>query len=480
MSTFKHRFLTGSVYSFSGMIFVQIFSVGLSVVLARLLGPHDLGILTILGKIGLVVVPLTIFGINVALTKYIAEYKIKDKGSLSRLLPTATMLVLCFSIVVSIIYFLLSDTIAIKIYNMPVIGFFIKISAIFLTLNGLVYIGTATLQGFQRIKTLSVLNVLMNALNLPIYFIFIWEMGLLGAVIAGVVSIVINLIITSKCVKNTLQQENVKLNIVFDRKIRGVLLKFSFPLFLSILVLRPADLFAISYLSVATGFESAGFYRIAAGLSRLILFIPAALTIPLLPMFSELYASNMDKQNIVSRIIKLVILICLPISLAIGLGARYIISLLYGQEYVGAALLTYILCISAFIDSIAIVIVSLLHGTGRTWHGLGIDIFQAILIVFGSYYFIGIYGLIGIGYANLLKISLLIIILIFYMNKKSELNIKLLELPLILAVLFITSSFFVIKYVQIVYVILFFIVIILIEMLTLSTSDKELIRKTFK
>jgi O-antigen/teichoic acid export membrane protein len=363
---------------------------------------------------------------------------------------------------------------------MPVIGFFIKINAIFLTLNGLAYIATATLQGFQRIKTLSVINVLMNALNLPIYFIFIWEMGLLGAVIAGVVSIVINLIITIKCVKDALQQENVKLNIVFDRKIRGILLKFSFPLFLSILVLRPADLFAISYLSVATGFESAGLYRIAAGLSRLILFIPAALTLPLLPMFSELYASNMDKQNIVSRIIKLVILICLPISLAIGLGARYIISLLYGQEYVGAAFLTYILCISAFVDSIAIVIVSLLHGTGRTWHGLGIDIFQAIVIVATSYYFISLFGLIGIGYANLLKISLLTPLLIFYLTKKSELDSKLLKSSLILAVLVITSSFFVMRYNQIAYFILFIIIVIIIEIFLLSSSDKELIGKAFK
>ena len=462
------------------MIFVQIFTIVLSVVLARLLGPHDLGVLTIIGRIGLVVVPLTIFGINVAVTKYIAEYKIKDKDSLSRLLSTATILVLCFSIIISIIYFLLSDTIAIKIYNTPEIGLFIKIGAIFLSLNGLVYIGTATLQGFQKIKTISLLNVFITVLNLPIYFIFIWKMGLLGAVIAAVVSLIINLFITSKCVKDTLQQENVKINFVFDKKLRSVLLKFSFPLFLSILVLRPADLFAISYLSLTTGFESAGLYRIAAGLSRLILFIPAAFTLPLLPMFSELYASNMDKRNIVSRIVKLTILICLPISLSIGLGAKFIISILYGQDYVAAAFLAYILCISAFIDSIAMVIVSLLHGTGRTWHGLAIDIYQAIVIVAASYYFISMFGLIGIGYANLLKISLLTPLLIFYLIKKSELDIKLLKSSLILAVLFIASSFFVMKYDQIAYFILFIIIVVISEIFLLSSSDKELIGKVFK
>lgn len=472
--------MLGSAYSLIGTIFVQIFGIGHSIILARLLGPHDLGILTILTRIGLVVTPLTIFSINIALTKFIAEYHKKDDYSLNKLISTAIILVLFFSIITSIILFLLSDIIANNIYSEPKIGLFIKINATFLALNGLTLIGNAVLRGFQRIKLVSFVNVVINGLNLPIYFIFILKMGLLGAVLAGVVSLFVNLIITSWLVNGTLQIENVKINILVDKKISRNLIVFSFPLLLSVLVLRPSDLFAISYLSQAIGFESAGLYRIATGLSRLILFIPSSFTLPLLPMFSELYASNSYAKNKLTRIIKLTILLCLPLSLFIGLTSKYIIFLLYGTQYVNAAYLTYILSITAFIDSITIVIVTLLHGTGRTYQALVIDVYQGIVTIIGSYCLISMFGLIGIGYTMLLKLSLLAPLLIFYLARRSEIEISLLKMPTLIALILISLSYLLIIYFNFIYLIIFIILIIIIEFLTLSDDDKSLIYRQIK
>jgi len=113
MSDYKQKLVKGATYIGTSMIVVQILSVISSIILARLLGPENLGILTILRNIGMIVIPLIMCGIPIAMTKFIAEYNVNDPDKLKNTLSTGFTILLVTSLVGSILYYLSSDFVAV-------------------------------------------------------------------------------------------------------------------------------------------------------------------------------------------------------------------------------------------------------------------------------------------------------------------------------------------------------------------------------
>ena len=283
MSDYKEKLLTGTMYILASTIAVQIFHIVISVVNARLLGPEYLGILSILRSIGVIVIPLIMCGIPIAMTKFIAEYKIKDKKTLDPIISTGFTTLVITSIAGSIIYFLLSDIIAIGIYHEPILGLLIRINSIFILSSVLLNLGIAILQGFQKIRTIAILSVINTSIGIPILYVFIIKMSLVGAVIAGVVSGIISLILTLSLLKPLFRHENIKLNLKTDNKFFKKMVTFATPITLSIFIVRPAYLFGITYLSLTQGFVDVGLFHIANSIYNILLFVPGAMSVSLLP-----------------------------------------------------------------------------------------------------------------------------------------------------------------------------------------------------
>jgi len=455
-----------------------------SIILARLLGPENLGVLTILRDIGGIVIPLMTCGIPIAMTKFIAEYNVNDQDKLKNTFSTGFTIIFVFALIGSIIYFLAADFVGVSIYHKPILSTLMKINAIYITLSVLVDFVIGVLQGFQRIKQMAMISIINAAVSLPILYLFIISMGLIGVIVAGAIGVLINLLVVLRFLMPVLHEKRLRFHLNVDKKSIVTLLKYSLPLLLSIIILRPARLYGLSYLGIFCSYTEVGYYRVAMSLHNIVLFIPSALSVPLLPLISELQSDIRKRANMISRIIRLQILAILPVVVGLGLTSKYVLFILYGTKYINADVITYIMLSVAVLSSVFSTLGILLQGTGRTQHILLIDIANASMFVMGSAYLIDLFGVNGFGLLWLFTSLILLVPYIFYLIKTSDIDFNLIKVPMLLSILFLSSGFVLIRSLHGVDLIISAIVMVTslvgIEIAILMDDDKRILIGAFK
>ena len=479
MSYFK-KIAFGTFHSISAMVIIRILSIISSVIIVRLLGPVNLGIYSIFQNIHAIFDSLSQSSSSTSIVKYTAEYRKVNKKVLETFLSTAVISLFCMSVSIGILYFLLSDIIANKIYAEPIIALLMKISSITLVLSVFINIGTGILQGLQKIKQVAMLSIINTVIAIPVTYFFIVQMGLVGAVISSIMCALINISFAFYLVRKYLKVENIQPKVEVKKTHITELFNYSLPLFLGTIILRPARLYGQTLLALTHDFAEVGYFKVAFGLYNLMSFLPAAISVPLLPLVSEIHASKtIEHSYIYSKILKIVILVVLPASIVTGLLSKYIIIGLYSDKYIDAIFIAHLMIISAFFGSITSLLENLLLGIGKTWKILYTNIYMSVTFVLSSYFFIRNYGPIGLGMAWLIVDATLLPFYLYYAHKKSYINLSLLKLPLILSIMFLSISFIVQIYldgVQLVFfTICYLFLILIIEYIILDEHEKKII-----
>jgi len=279
----------------------------------------------------------------------------------------------------------------------------LRLSSFVIVLNVLSSSGSAILQGFQEIRRLSALGIAIEAMSVPVIFVSLTALGLVGAAVAGVVLTVVSSCLIFGSAWRCLRHEHLKFHFEFHKESFRSLVRFTLPLLGSLLVLRLAALFQTSFLALSLGFVETGMFKVATTLYHVVLLVPSALGVPLLPAMAELYASapaDRAKRS-VTTLIRLAVYAGVPVALAVGFVAKPLIAILYGTDYVGASVLVFILSIAGFADIVGIVAFNTALGEGRTGLILSVDLVQTFVIVLGTVVLVNMFGLIGIGYAVL-------------------------------------------------------------------------------
>lgn len=482
MSEFRTKLVKYSTYSFAAMVVTTILALIRSIIVARLLNdPEPLGMLAILLNMSAMVGTFAIFSMPIAITKFVAEYNVKDKEVMNQIISNAFTLMLFFALCFSSVYFVFSDMIALKIYNEPIIGLLIKIHVIAIISETLIGLCSGLIRGFQRIKTLSWLAIINTSIGLPIAYFLILKFGLVGAVLSLAVTSLAYLIIISRITHQLINQEKVRIRFRINKEITKKLFKFTTPLFLSGFVLLPVYWFANTHLALIVGFDKVGLFKIGYNLYNIFLTLPGVLTIPLLPMISEIYGLNPEKaSSTVPRILRMVMLIMLPMIIGVGVAAKFLISLLYGQVYVDAYLIAYLLVLTSFPISLSSIISVTLMAAEKTWTIFGFDIIWALFFIPSAYFLINMHGLTGIGIAYLVSAICFFIIEMSYLRKKFNIDMKLLRMPIIFGFFFGIMGFFVINLDNVWHILFYdFIlvtVLLLFEYFILNSKEKEMIK----
>ena len=466
------------------MVVTHLLSFISSIIHARLLGPENLGVLTILRDIGGIVIPVIMCGIPIAMTKFIAEYDVSDHNKMKKTLSTGFTIILIFALVGSIIYFLASDFVAVNIYQKPILGTLMKINAIFITLSVLVNFVIGALQGFQKIRQIAMITIINSAVSLPILYFFIMAMGLIGAVIAGAIGVTINLLITLRFYIPVMHEKRLHFSLNIDKESTITLLKYSLPILLSIIILRPARLYGLSYLGIFCGYAEVGYYKVAMSLYNLSLFIPSAIATPLFPIISELQSDIRKRANMISRIIRLQILAMLPVIVCLGPTSKYVLVILFGSKYIGAYFVTYIMLNVALLSSVFSTLGVLLQGTGRTKHILLIDIANASMFIIGAAYLIDLFGVNGLGLLWLVTSVVLLVPYMFYLIKNSDIEFNLIKVPILLSILFLSVDFVLIRTFLgvelIISTVIITVLLVGVEIAILTDDDKRILKGAFK
>ena len=232
-------------------------------------------------------------------------------------------------------------------------------------------------------------------MSVPVIFVSLTALGLVGAAVAGVVLTVVSSCLIFGSAWRCLRREHLEFHLEFHKESFRSLVRFTLPLLGSLLVLRLAALFQTSFLALSLGFVETGMFKVATTLYHVVLLVPSALGVPLLPAMAELYASapaDRAKRS-VTTLIRLAVYAGVPVALAVGFVAKPLIAIL--------SVLVFILSIAGFADIVGIVAFNTALGEGRTGLILSVDLVQTIVIVVGTVVLVNMFGLIGIGFALL-------------------------------------------------------------------------------
>ncbi len=399
----RQKLLSGTAYTLVSVLAVQAISLVVSVAYARLLGPFVLGVLALVTQISAAIVPLSSLGLGTAITRMIPEYRTKGGQELERLLASALGVTLVAGVIVSGAYFAISGYLAI-VYGVPELVVLFQISASLVLLDAILALAVAVVQGFQRVKQLAVVGIAAKVATVPVIIVMTFAYGIVGAVLAGVVSQVVHAAIYAWAIRGLLREERLTLSLSrFDRGTAKAVLKTAIPLFAAFIVMRPAVLFQASFLALVVGYAGLGLFRIAQSLYRIGLLLPTSLSVPLLPAISEMYAeSPLERtRGQLSSLLRITAFLSLPITLIIGLGSYFIVSFLYGADFAVAAPLVFVISAAAFVDTLGIVVENTLLGTGRTKQVFLLSCMQAVVVTVATYVLVSAFGLLGIGFAIL-------------------------------------------------------------------------------
>lgn len=401
----RRRLAVGSAYSFVGLVVGQMFALVLSIVYARLLGKGDLGIWAIYAQLASLAVTFASLGLEVPVARFVARLRTESPERLERFVSTVLSISFVAALVVTAVLWLGADLVGLTVYNQPDLSIMIRLMATFLVLNSLSTLGTSILQGLQAIRKLALLGILMEAIAIPITFTALTLYGLVGAVVGGVVLVAIGVVVVFGSAWRALRAENIRVRLGFHVESGRALLAYTLPLLGSATVLRIAYLFQNSWIALELSYGDTGLFRVATTLARIVAFVPSALSVPLLPAMTELYAiapAEKTKEK-VTTMVRMASYVGVPIALGIGLGAGPLILFLYGAEFVDAQLLTFVLVAAGFIDMVSVVSVISLLSEGRTRTILGLDVIQMLTLTVGTVLFVDAFALLGAGYATLLK-----------------------------------------------------------------------------
>jgi O-antigen/teichoic acid export membrane protein len=405
VTALRHKLFSGTAYTLASVLVAQVISLVTSVAYARILGPEKLGVLAIVTTLTTAIIPLSSLGIGTALTRMIPEYRRKRKEALEALVGTAFGITLVAGVAVTVVYFLLAGPLS-GLYAQPELVLFVQITALLVIVDAVVALGAAVVQGFERVKELAVLTLASRALTVPVIIAFTFYFGLLGAILGTVVTQLLTFSIYMWAVRRILRLEKLApVPVRLHRPTASAIMRIALPLFGAFVVLRPALLFQSSFLALMVGYAQLGQFRVASGLYRIALLLPASLSVPLLPAISAMYAEETRERTRtqLSSLLRITAFLGLPIALAIGLGAVPIISILYGAEYVAAAPLVFVISAAAFVETLGAVVENTLLGTGRTRLVLLLTVMQAGVIAGGTWLFVSAFGLLGMGFAMLLN-----------------------------------------------------------------------------
>ena len=331
----------GGLILFLGNTLSHIIFALTSIIVARLLGPEDYGLYSVILIVPSFLVTLSGLGISPALLRFTANFqKEGEKRKTANIIKVGTIFQLISSIIISLFFFLVSKEIAIHILNRPGIDLLLRITPLYIIGQVVLYSVSSTFIGLDEAEKSSFLmNTRAVIKSLASLLFIILGLGVTGAVIgtglgslfAATIGVAILLLRTyPKLKEKGVQSENIN----FPQELE-MMISYGAPLYLSYLI----ESLRVQLLSILlTLFMSnidIGNYKIATNFSTFITVFASSISISLFSAFSKL---NVEKdRNSIEKMFKLSVkytsLIIIPASIAISLLSKNIVDSLYGSQY---------------------------------------------------------------------------------------------------------------------------------------------------
>jgi O-antigen/teichoic acid export membrane protein len=392
------RLARGVFWSLAGTLITQVLAVAASVVAARLLGRTGIGELGMIqrtvGAFGL----LAGLGLGTAATKYVAEFRRNDPARAGRIMGLVSTVALVMSVAAAAILAVTAPLLARHIILAPHLVTELQVGCGLLLFNALAGAQMGMLAGFEAFRTITRVSLVRGLLNFPLLVAGVYFGGLMGAVIAMVVSAGAGWIIPRAAVRAEARRAGVSTSTGGWQTERPILWRFLLPSTLAQAMVGPV-LWLVGVMLVRRegGYDEMGVFTVAQQWWQLILFAPGVLAQTVLPILSERLGAGDARST--RRVIGVSILangvIAVPAAVVLTLAAPYVMAL-YGPAFAGhGAVLVAVVCAAALL-AVQMPAGQMLAAASRMWLGLAMNTAWAVVLV-ASFWMLQDLGALGMG-----------------------------------------------------------------------------------
>jgi O-antigen/teichoic acid export membrane protein len=330
---------TGSFQLLIGVaVSTVIMAVG-TIILGRLLTPADYGLY---GIVQIPIVTINLFrdwGINSAMTKYIASLRASHKEEeIPNFIAAGLLFEAVSGIVLTFLSFALATFIAATVFHRPESVSFIEVISISIIAGSLLTASQGVFVGFERME-LNSLTLVCNAIVKTIIGPILVFLGysVLGAVVgyslgfvaAGIIGVTTFYFVLYR----PLRKKGTKND---TTKTLKIMLNYGVPLFISTIL---SGILGAIYLFIVPSFVSNavyGNYLTAFNFTVLLTFISTPIATVLFPAFAKLDSENDDElvRTVFTSSIKYTSILLVPATMIMMALSSPIIGALYGTKYV--------------------------------------------------------------------------------------------------------------------------------------------------
>lgn len=364
----------GAMIFFSNILSTLIAAVG-AIIVIRLLSPTEYGLYTIAGIPASMLLLFGDWGLNSALTKFIAQYRAEGKEqNVALILRCGLVLKLGFGIILTSLTFLLSDFLAVYVLQKPEASLLVKVSCLMVLGTQLYNTSWSTFLGFETMKYnafMQVLFAILKALLAPLLVLL--GFGALGAVAglglgflaAGLGGVLIIFFALYSSLRKTSSEGSMG----FMETMR-MMLRYGFPLaVIGIIGGFGGQLYSFLMARYSSTF-SVGNYGVASTFLVFVGFITFPVGNVLFPMFSKMSGSERREGLEVAfrASVRYVSFLMLPAAVGVMAVSQPLIGVLFGGEYSLAPLFLMLLSVGSLYCGLgSLSMDSLLASQGKTW-----------------------------------------------------------------------------------------------------------------
>lgn len=439
--------LKNSFWSFSASVVARIGGLIFTILIARMLQPELFGIYSLVLSVMLIFLTLTDIGINATLTRYLSYSLGKNnKEKAKAYFNYIFKIKLSVTIILSILLLILAYPLSIYIFNKPELFLPLIICSIYLFFLSFIGFYEGILYATQKVKYITIKEIIYQILRislalLGIYLILNKVVGTISGLIIATIFALAFLCFSVYKTQDFLYKTPAKL----EKSEKSKMLKFMFYLTFGSITAAFFSYIDIVMLGIFVESEFIGYYRAASSMAFAIAALISMANV-LLPVFVQLEGKKLER--VFNKVFRYLALISFPCTFGLILIAKPFINIIFGSNYIQAAIPLYILSFLIIETAMTGIVSWLFAAKEKPEITTKLLIISTIMNICLNYILIvsligygQIYAVLGAAIATFISRYFNLILLI--KNTKSKLNLKInlknLSKPLIASLVMLVS-----------------------------------------
>ena len=409
----KAKLVAGVFWTLLGTVGHRALGAVASIGIGRILGPAVFGQYAMVHSTVNLFTAFAGFRLGSTSTKYIAEFREKDPARAGRILGLVLVATVGSCVLLSLVMLVMSPWLAANRLNKPELTLPIAIGAGYLFLMMIGNVLLRTLAGFEEFRSIAIVGVVRGILSVLICIPMAYFFGLVGAVVALVVTSGVAAVQTLWMIRNAADKN--KLIVPFKPKVIwkewSILSSFALPAMLTGFVLvATAWQGRAMLMQSANGDFELGVFSAADQLRLIVMFLPNAIGNVMLPMLSR--SSGNEDQAEFDKTMLMNLMLALRIALPaamVGIAVSTILVFFFGEKYTDAVEVIPIVMLAVFVYSLNQACRQAFTATGKIWTNFWMHVIAAIIFIAACFFCIPRWGAIGFAYVHIISDSALLV-----------------------------------------------------------------------